>query len=120
MSASTPYPFYDLGTAFTAAAVAEDDDPPTMLGLGNRALQIPSVLFLQANGEFLVGEAAERRAGGDPSRVTREFKRRLGDHAAKVLSVLFSDIRGFTPLIESMTPASIAARALTSFKSSRG
>ncbi len=30
---------------------------------------------------------------------------RLGDHAAKVLSVLFSDIRGFTPLIESMTPA---------------
>ena len=30
---------------------------------------------------------------------------RLGDHTAKVLSVLFSDIRGFTPLIESMTPA---------------
>jgi predicted ATPase/class 3 adenylate cyclase len=30
---------------------------------------------------------------------------RLGDHAAKVLSVLFSDIRGFTPLVESMSPA---------------
>lgn len=29
---------------------------------------------------------------------------RLGDHTAKVLSVLFSDIRGFTPLVESMTP----------------
>ncbi|SFN17685.1 AAA family ATPase [Variovorax sp. OV329] len=29
---------------------------------------------------------------------------RLGDHASKSLSVLFSDIRGFTPLIGSLTP----------------
>lgn len=30
---------------------------------------------------------------------------RLGDHASKSLSVLFSDIRGFTPLIGSLTPS---------------
>lgn len=29
---------------------------------------------------------------------------RLGDHASKSLSVLFSDIRGFTPLVGSLTP----------------
>ena len=69
----------DLGTTFTAAAVA-NGEPPTMLGLGNRAMQVPSVLFLQPDGEFLAGEAAERRGAVDPNRVAREFKRRIGDH----------------------------------------
>ena len=68
----------DLGTTFTAAAMA-DGAEPTMVGLGNRALQIPSVLFLDADG-FVVGEAAERRGVVEPDRVVREFKRRLGDH----------------------------------------
>lgn len=69
----------DIGTTYTAAAVT-DGGPPSMLGLGNRAMQIPSVLFLQEDGEFLVGEAAERRAAAEPSRAAREFKRRMGDH----------------------------------------
>jgi actin-like ATPase involved in cell morphogenesis len=47
--------------------------------LGNRALQIPSVLFLKPDGEFLVGEAAERRGLNEPDRLAREFKRRIGD-----------------------------------------
>ena len=51
-----------------------------MIGLGNRALQIPSVLFLKPDGEFLVGEAAERRGLTEPDRLAREFKRRIGDH----------------------------------------
>ncbi|MGH3461474.1 MAG: Hsp70 family protein [Kribbellaceae bacterium] len=68
----------DLGTTFTAAAVY-DGGPPSMLGLGNRALQIPSVLFLTENGTFLVGDAAERKGLVVPSRVVREFKRRIGD-----------------------------------------
>ena len=68
----------DLGTTFTAAAM-RNGGPPSMLGLGNRALQIPSVLYLQEDGQFLVGEAAERRGATDPSRVVREFKRRIGD-----------------------------------------
>jgi YVTN family beta-propeller protein len=75
----------DMGTTFTAAAALEigdtqgSADVPTMVGLGNRALQIPSVLYLQDDGGFLVGEAAERRGQTDPSRLVREFKRRLGD-----------------------------------------
>jgi molecular chaperone DnaK len=69
----------DLGTTFTAAAVANGGQP-TMLGLGNRALQIPSVLYLPSDGDLVVGEAAERRGLTDPSRMVREFKRRIGDH----------------------------------------
>ncbi|HEV2927926.1 MAG TPA: Hsp70 family protein, partial [Propionibacteriaceae bacterium] len=69
----------DLGTSFTAAAVT-DGSEPTVIGLGNRALQIPSVLFLQPDGTFLVGEAAEQRGLTEPDRLAREFKRRIGDH----------------------------------------
>src|SRR4051794_33624326 len=69
----------DLGTTFTAAAVA-NGGAPSMLGLGNRALQVPSVLYIPAEGDVVVGEAAERRGLTDPSRVVREFKRRIGDH----------------------------------------
>lgn len=68
----------DLGTTFTAAATANGAGP-TMIGLGNRALQVPSVLFLDAD-HFLVGESAERRGAVEPDRLVREFKRRLGDH----------------------------------------
>ncbi len=70
----------DLGTTFTAAAVADGSTEPTVIGLGNRALQIPSVLFLKPEGDFLVGEAAERRGLTEPNRLAREFKRRIGDH----------------------------------------
>ncbi len=68
----------DLGTTFSAAA-AMSDGPPTMIGLGNRAFQIPSVLYFLPDGAVLVGEAAEHRSGSDPSRTVREFKRRIGD-----------------------------------------
>ena len=37
------------------------------------------MVFLRDDGQILVGEAAERRGLADPSRVAREFKRRLGD-----------------------------------------
>jgi molecular chaperone DnaK len=75
----------DLGTTFTAAAVA-NGGPPTMLGLGNRALQIPSVLYLPSEGELIVGEAAERRGVVDPTRMVREFKRRICDHVPMLVS----------------------------------
>ncbi len=68
----------DLGTTFTSAAVFRTGWP-AMVPLGNRAMQVPSVLFLKPDGEFLVGEPAELRGVSDPDRVVREFKRRIGD-----------------------------------------
>jgi molecular chaperone DnaK len=68
----------DLGTTYTAAAI-RSGGRTTMLALGNRALQVPSVLFVKPDGEVLVGEAAERRGAVEPERLAREFKRRVGD-----------------------------------------
>ncbi len=68
----------DLGTTFTAAAT-DDGSGAVMVGLGDRALQVPSVVLLQDDGTFLYGEAAERRARTEPERAVREFKRRIGD-----------------------------------------
>ena len=69
----------DLGTTFTAAATVDETGVPTMVGLGNRAMQIPSVVHIGTGGSTLVGELAERQAAIDPATVVREFKRRMGD-----------------------------------------
>ena len=68
----------DLGTTFSAAAVARDGQVE-VLSLGYRAPTIPSVIVARETGEILIGEAAERRALLEPLRTAREFKRRLGD-----------------------------------------
>src|SRR3954451_23935973 len=68
----------DLGTTFTAAAL-DAGSGPEMVGLGTRALQVPSVVFVAADGSFVCGEAAERRGVTQPERLVREVKRRIGD-----------------------------------------
>jgi actin-like ATPase involved in cell morphogenesis len=68
----------DLGTTYTAAAVARDGRIEVVT-LGSRAASIPSVLFLKQDGTLLVGDPANRRGLGEPDRVVREFKRRFGD-----------------------------------------
>ncbi len=47
--------------------------------LGTHNAAIPSVVHLREDGEVLAGEAAERRGLTEPTRLAREFKRRLGD-----------------------------------------
>lgn len=74
----TYYLGVDLGTTYTAAAVFENGSA-RVLELGNRTPTIPSVVYLTAEGTVLTGEAANRRAATDPTRVAREFKRRIGD-----------------------------------------
>lgn len=68
----------DLGTTYTAAATARGDRVE-IVGLGNRAASIPSVILLREDETILTGEAANRRAATEPGRVAREFKRRMGD-----------------------------------------
>ncbi|WP_411374242.1 Hsp70 family protein [Arthrobacter sp. MPF02] len=73
----------DVGTSFTAAAVVRFNPGvtpvPETLPLGLRGSAVPSVVYYPEEGPVLVGEAAERRGLDSPSRVVREFKRRVGD-----------------------------------------
>ena len=68
----------DIGTTFSGAAVARDGRAD-IFPLSTDRATIPTVVLLRADGEVLVGDAAERRALTEPTRVAREFKRRMGD-----------------------------------------
>ena len=74
----------DLGTTYSAAAVGRGGRVEvTTLGTANPVM--PSVVLLRADGEVLVGEVAVRRGLAEPTRLAREFKRRLGDPTPLVL-----------------------------------
>lgn len=68
----------DLGTTFTAAAVAMGARTE-VVSLGNHAVTIPSMVFLRDDGEVIIGDVAQRRGQQEPDRLAREFKRRFGD-----------------------------------------
>lgn len=74
----------DLGTTYTAAAVGRGGRVEACT-LGSMSPVVPSVVLLRADGEVLVGEPAVRRGTAEPTRVAREFKRRLGDPTPLVL-----------------------------------
>lgn len=74
----------DLGTTFTSAARWVDGRAESV-PLGVRSLALPSTVFVNDDGSFLVGEAAEARGVSQPQRLAREFKRRLGDPTPLVL-----------------------------------
>ena len=75
----------DVGTTFTSAAIVRDDGTMELIKLGGRAASMPSVVLAREDGELLFGDAAESASRIDPSRVAREFKRRLGDPTPLVL-----------------------------------
>jgi molecular chaperone DnaK len=68
----------DLGTTYTAAAI-RTNGRIEIAQLGGRRAEIPSLVYVGADGTTLIGEAAERRGAAEPGRLAREFKRRVGD-----------------------------------------
>src|SRR5581483_3016734 len=68
----------DLGTTFVAAAIASSTRVE-MFTLGDRAVVTPAAVYLREDGLLVTGEAATLRAVSSPDRVSREFKRRLGN-----------------------------------------
>jgi molecular chaperone DnaK len=74
----------DLGTTFTAAAVARDGRVE-MATLGDHTDAVPSVVLIRDDGTVLTGGAAERRATAEPDRFARAVKRRFGDPMPVIL-----------------------------------
>ena len=74
----------DLGTTFTAAAVARDGRIE-MATLGDHTDAVPSVVLIRDDGTVLTGGVAERRATAEPDRVARAVKRRFGDPMPVIL-----------------------------------
>ncbi|MBP2365571.1 Hsp70 family protein [Pseudonocardia parietis] len=74
----------DLGTTFVAAAVAHASRVE-MFTLGDRSVVSPAAVYARDDGELVTGDAAVRRAVSNPDRVSREFKRRLGDPTPVIL-----------------------------------
>ena len=68
----------DLGTTFVAASVTQPNQVE-MFTLGDRSVVAPAVVYRRDDGELVAGESASRRALSHPDRISREFKRRLGD-----------------------------------------
>lgn len=68
----------DLGTTYTGAA-RFSDGRGEIITLGDRSAVVPSVLFFRDDGDVLAGDPAVRRGLSEPTRVVREFKRRMGD-----------------------------------------
>ncbi|PWW67021.1 Hsp70 family protein [Actinokineospora spheciospongiae] len=74
----------DLGTTFTAAAVASESGT-RMVPLGDGVIT-PSVVYAAAEGALITGDVAEAVGRSDPARLARGHKRRLGDPTPLVLS----------------------------------
>ena len=56
-----------------------------MATLGDHGSAVPSLVLRRDDGEWLVGEAAARRAIDEPDRVARDTKRRVGDPVPMVV-----------------------------------
>ncbi len=74
----------DLGTTYSAAATARDGRIE-IFHLGELRAAIPSIVVMRADGEALVGDAAQPWSVSEPTRTARDFKRRLGDTSPIVL-----------------------------------
>src|SRR6266545_4958534 len=99
----------DLGTTYTAAAVYRDGTASICL-LGSRGASIPSLVFLRDDQEVLTGEAAERRGIVEPTRLAREFKRRVGDSAPIMLGQAPYSAERLMAALLSQVVAAVATR----------
>lgn len=95
----------DLGQTHAAAAVCRAGHAE-IVPLGARAAFVPSVVFVPAVGQWLVGEDADRLAPTDPGRVARQFTRRIGDGAPLLI--------GGVPVAAEVLAAHFVSRVLDS------
>ncbi len=99
----------DLGTTYTAAAIRRGDRLE-IADLGTRTASMPSVVYLREDGQVLTGEAANRRGVTDPGRLSREFKRRMGDTTAILLGGVPYSVDGLMARVLQAVVATVTER----------
>ena len=97
----------DLGTTFVAVAIARSGQIE-MATLGDRSVVVPSMVYLREDGQLITGEPASRRSISNPQRVSREFKRRLGDPTPVILGGQPHAVTGLLASVLSDVVASVA------------
>lgn len=75
----------DIGQALTTAATASGVQPPRVEQLGVEQASLPTALWLAADGSFVVGSTAVRRADADPTRFADRFVRKLVTGHAQIV-----------------------------------
>ncbi|MFN2535422.1 MAG: Hsp70 family protein [Pseudonocardiaceae bacterium] len=104
----------DVGTTYIAAAVCRPHPDRRvqleMVPLGTKSDSVRSVVYLGADGEVVVGEAAERRADADPDRVVREFIRGIGDDVSMVIDGVEYSAAELTASVVSWVAGRVAQR----------
>jgi|GEM_PF-1097454 len=68
----------DFGTCYSSAALNINNVPKPIKEPINRGYSFPSSVFITAQEQILIGQAAENSRQKDPQRYRREFKRDLG------------------------------------------
>ena len=81
----------DLGTTFSAVGLAKEGSY-SVVPLTDHQRDVPSTVYVAADGTVTVGEAAEALGNQRPTAIAREFKRRLGDPVPLIV-----DGRPFSP-----------------------
>jgi molecular chaperone DnaK len=76
----------DLGTTNTVAAVSVDNGPTQLLTLGAQTPEIPSLVFLNDQGEIVAGDVAAELGAADPSLMIPDPRRHLGADAPLMIA----------------------------------
>ena len=84
VSAVRPRLSIDVGTSCTNAALDRGDGNPVVVELGSGGAAAPSTVAL-ADGQVVIGDAADAVVAAHPERGVRELKRRFGDTTPVVL-----------------------------------
>ncbi|MBT0768152.1 Hsp70 family protein [Kineosporia sp. J2-2] len=75
----------DLGTTFTRAAVCRPGERPSMVTISEHQVLMPSVVRVREDGTLTVGDLLRQSDEDAPDRISRDFKRRMGDPTPLIL-----------------------------------
>ena len=81
----------DIGTTYSSMSILGPDEKPIPVAIGEDGTgwgskySLPTAIFVEENGEVLIGQAAMRSRMRNPSCFCMEFKRNFGENEPKLI-----------------------------------